>query len=241
MNYLIVDDDPDFAGILRGRLENSRYFRTESDTVRVVTRAEELTTPLLLSSEVIFADICLGGRNRAGIDLAARLSSVNPDCRVIFISSYLKYATDVYDTDHIYFIYKPELDKRLDNALARALTSGGREPRLLSVSFNGRETAVRHTEILYIEQYGRVANIVCAGRTLQTYKKLDELVQALDDPDFCRCHKSYAVNLSHVCAFAGSTIRVDGGAVVKVSRSHASETRAAFADYCARGAGGGAT
>ena len=36
-----------------------------------------------------------------------------PFCQIIFLSSYLSYATEVYETEHIYFILKSQLHQRI--------------------------------------------------------------------------------------------------------------------------------
>ncbi|EKC47003.1 Response regulator of the LytR/AlgR family, partial [human gut metagenome] len=61
-----------------------------------------------------------------GIRLAQSMKHYAPFCQIIFLSSYLSYATEVYETEHIYFILKSQLHQRIGPALHQALTALGR-------------------------------------------------------------------------------------------------------------------
>ena len=56
-----------------------------------------------------------------GIELAKQLNAALPQCAIIFVSSFLGFATDVYEAEHTYFILKSELEQRIGTALQRAL------------------------------------------------------------------------------------------------------------------------
>lgn len=58
---------------------------------------------------IILMDIELGSESVSGIKLAQRINLLNPNTQIIFISQYLQYASSVYETDHIYFVYKQPL------------------------------------------------------------------------------------------------------------------------------------
>ena len=64
---------------------------------------------------IALLDICMPGSS--GIELAQRLHKKLPRCQVIFVSSFLDYATSVYDVEHVYFILKSQMAQRLGPAL----------------------------------------------------------------------------------------------------------------------------
>ena len=41
-----------------------------------------------------------------GIDAAKQINLIQPSAQIIFISSYLEYFSDVYETEHLYFVLK---------------------------------------------------------------------------------------------------------------------------------------
>lgn len=52
--------------------------------------------------QIILMDIELGSESMSGINLAQKINSSNPNTQIIFISQYLKYASSVYETNHVY-------------------------------------------------------------------------------------------------------------------------------------------
>ena len=61
-----------------------------------------------------------------GITLAKQLNKASPTSKIIFISSYSGYLMDVYETEHVYFVLKPNMEERLPAALQKALASTAR-------------------------------------------------------------------------------------------------------------------
>lgn len=72
---------------------------------------------------VAVLDIRMEGTD--GILLAEQINDLLPQCAVIFLTAFLEYATDVYETRHVYFILKSELEQRIGSALERLLTERG--------------------------------------------------------------------------------------------------------------------
>ena len=63
---------------------------------------------------IALLDICMPEQD--GIRLAQSMKQYAPFCQIIFLSSYLSYATEVYETEHIYFILKSQLHQRIGPA-----------------------------------------------------------------------------------------------------------------------------
>ena len=106
----ICDDE-----LLHARQTQAAIRRCEA---QAVTRCFE--TPLALlaavtqqgyAPRVAVLDIRMAGMD--GIELAKRLNALVPGCAVIFLTAYLSYAPDVYETRHVYFVLKSELDRRI--------------------------------------------------------------------------------------------------------------------------------
>ena len=60
--------------------------------------------------DIAVLDIQMGEMD--GISLAKRLNALTPSCRIIFVTSYLAFATEVYSTEHVYFILKSQMPFR---------------------------------------------------------------------------------------------------------------------------------
>lgn len=64
--------------------------------------------------DIAVLDIQMGEMD--GISLAKRLNALTPSCRIIFVTSYLAFATEVYSTEHVYFILKSQIDERIGSS-----------------------------------------------------------------------------------------------------------------------------
>ena len=68
---------------------------------------------------IVFMDIELQGSS--GIQTAKNITSLLPDCQIIYITNYVDYASQVYESSHIYFILKSQTDTYLPKALQKAI------------------------------------------------------------------------------------------------------------------------
>lgn len=128
----ICDDE-----LLHARQTQAAIRRCEA---QAVTRCFE--TPLALlaavtqqgyAPRVAVLDIRMAGMD--GIELAKRLNALVPGCAVIFLTAYLSYAPDVYETRHVYFVLKSELDRA---SAAPCAPRWPRRPRLPACSWPRR-------------------------------------------------------------------------------------------------------
>ena len=65
---------------------------------------------------LVITDIDLGAQSVNGITVAKRINKINGDTQIIFVSQYLEFASDVYETSHLYFVNKEKLLEYLPKA-----------------------------------------------------------------------------------------------------------------------------
>ena len=144
----ICDDE-----LLHARQTQAAIRRCEA---QAVTRCFE--TPLALlaavtqqgyAPRVAVLDIRMAGMD--GIELAKRLNALVPGCAVIFLTAYLSYAPDVYETRHVYFVLKSELDRRIGSALRAALAETAAPASLQLATAHGYRN-VPVTDVLFLER-----------------------------------------------------------------------------------------
>lgn len=170
-----------------------------------------------------------------GIALAQKLHGLRPSCRVIFLTSHGEYAPDAYNAPHIWFITKTRMNELLPRALTLAVEQLTQiAPARLCITQRGTSVFISQEDVLYLEHMGRTSYVVCRdGSTYQTTASLDELMRQLDSRRFARCHASFIVNLLAITQFERTELRVEGGAVLPISRSHYPLLRNSFADVTA--------
>lgn len=163
----------------------------------------------------------------SGIAVGQRINGCVPACRIIFLTSFLGYATDVYEVRHSYFILKSELHQRIGPALVRAMEelSGGAN---ITFRANGDTCTVAADEVMYLERNLRKVSVVCLRETYVTSGKPEELLADIPPGVFVQCHQSYWVNLRHVTAMDGEKFTMANDGVIPISRSRRAEAKEAF-------------
>ncbi len=169
--------------------------------------------------DMVLLDIDLG--NVSGIKLARKINEINPFCQIIFISGYLNYALEVYDTKHTYFIIKTEIKKRLPAAVEKAIANlNAVRGQALIVRQRNKMLSLDSNDILYLERDKRVTVIHTADNEYSVYEKLNELHPRLHSDDFVICHNSYIVNLNKVKEFDKNEFVLINGNSVPISRNY---------------------
>lgn len=96
-----------------------------------------------------------------GIELAKQLNAALPQCAIIFVSSFLGFATDVYEAEHTYFILKSELEQRIGTALQRALNRN--VPPVLHYPVTQGYRSVSCAQVLCLERILRRTKLTLLG------------------------------------------------------------------------------
>lgn len=233
MRYMIVDDDADFARSLRERLANCGASENGSDHFTVFASPREASDSAIRGADIIFADINFQDGGADGIGFAKRANSVNPDCCVIFVTSFVEYCSDVYETEHAYFLRKPLTDGDLERALKKAAGILGAKKRRLYLTVGGETVCLRPESVLYFESNYRKVTAFTDDGSMVFYSKLAQVAEQTDT-DFVQCHKSFIVNLSRASSMEKERFIMDNGDIVPISRSMAPAARDAFFAYLGR-------
>lgn len=180
--------------------------------------------------DIIFMDIVLENESSTGIDLVHKVNFLNPSCQIIYISQYLEFASDVYDTRHVYFLDKKRLPELLGRALEAALKNIARDSANNYLYFNVRKKQYKipQNDILYMERNLRETTIVTRTDEFKISEKIDLLLKRLPSY-FVICHRSYAVNLRLVSSIHQYSVSFPDGKSIPVGRTHYSDVKKSFA------------
>ncbi len=171
-------------------------------------------------------DIHMPGNS--GIEVAKMLNLLIPECSIIFLTSFLGYATEVYETRHNYFILKSELEERIDAALTKVLADRTQE---LRIRFREGRTVqtVTASEVLYLERIlKKTAIVLCSGKKHFTAAKAEELLNDVPPGRFVRCHQSFWVNVEKITGMKTESFSLVNGEEIPISRSRKKEAKEAF-------------
>lgn len=233
-HLIFCDDDENQVRQVSTRVLNYCREKKEFETEAVLcTQERELFRALQNTPEekvIVFLDICMSDQEDGGIRLARKINQKYPYVLVVYITGYLQYVSDVYETEHCCFILKDELEKRLPvlfEKIIPALIS--RKEEWLNLCAGSKMHRIAQPDILYLERELRKTKInLVNGDILVTGEKLDELYKQLNMDYFIRCHNSFIVNLNYVREVNRQYLALSNGTIVNVSRSYAAEVRRRF-------------
>lgn len=143
-----------------------------------------------------------------------------------FLSSYLSYATEVYETEHIYFILKSQLHQRIGPALHQALTALGDRSVQITAQKDGSTHVIALQDVLYLERNLRKTKVITQQGVFLTQESPETLISG--SGHFVRCHQSYWVNLKHVQAIGSNHFTMDSGSGIPISRTYLQEAKQRF-------------
>ena len=176
-------------------------------------------------------DIEMGGEN--GISLAKKLNAAAPACRIIFLTSYVDYASDAYEAEHIWFVVKSRAEEYFEAAVRKALTSIAEgeivKPGLL-IREGGKSVLLPLENVLFLSKVGRKAQIMCADGAHLAAKNPAELIPSGLKDHFVRCHQGYWVNIAQIAELDHEEFVLKGGSRIPISRTFREEAKRRFLD-----------
>ncbi len=174
-------------------------------------------------------DIRMPGKN--GIELAKELLRRSPGCQIIFLSSHIGYAEDVYDVEHISFILKEHMEERLPAVLQKAIQKLSVKDIYLQVAHKGEINLINVSDIQYIERNLHKTLIYTDTAVYTCAEKIEALMERLPSEQFCQCHKSYAVNWNYVQHFDKTAVTLHNSRSISISRQRYTSTYTSFQNY----------
>ena len=188
------------------------------------------------SPEIAVLDIEMDGED--GITLAKRLNQYLPLCRIIFLTSYIDYAPEVYEAEHIWFVVKKTADQFFPAAMKKALTSLDTNKAPVPAVIT-REKGTSHvipiTQILYISKVGRKSHVCCEDMTYSDYRRPADLIPAELEKYFIHCHQGYWVCIHAIQELDHMDFVLKNGTRIPISRNYREDARKRFFDSMVNG------
>ena len=201
MKLLICDDNAKFAEKLKADILDIEsdaeitLFPTISSLLFSLEDAGDLV-------DGIFLDIKNSDGN--GINAAARIKERFPLIKLVFVTGYGdKYSQDIFNChvgfEPIAFLVKPVKEKYLKTALDKIKASSLVQERYFPVTANRTTLFVNEKNIIYISSDKRKITVHTADKSYTYYDRLEAVTEKLG-ACFCRCHKSFVINMDYISA-----------------------------------------
>lgn len=217
MKIIICDDEKYICQDLEKRLRE--YYQSLDVLILSVCSGEELLRIMEQEPEgvaCVFLDIEMKGLN--GLETARRLRASHPDIPVLLLTSHTELAMEGYEVQAFRFLAKPLRQEKLIEALQAvgqsSLASNGHKLRVLT---GDREVYVDCEDILYLKSENVYVHIILDRQSFLMRGRLKEIKASLPENAFFQIHRSYIVNLAHICSFDGKNILLKDGKRLPVS------------------------
>lgn len=231
-NIVIFDDDKTQCDIIEKMINENVPDLTKN--IVTISDRKELDNYMIMENrvDILITDICIDKDDETGIDIVKKLHAISPGTQIIYITGYVEYCEEVYETNHISFIRKPVNNERLKAAIDKAVKNiSEQDSRIYTIINRHSVINLKLQDIMYIESIKRKLVYNCVdGNAVETYGKLSEIEQQLGT-GFVRCHKRFLVNIEYIKELTDTDIELADGRKVAVSRSYYNDTRRMLLNY----------
>ncbi|MGN0657028.1 MAG: LytR/AlgR family response regulator transcription factor [Ruminiclostridium sp.] len=201
MKLLICDDNADFSEKLKANILDIEPEAkiTLFPTISSLLFSLEDTGD---SVDGIFLDIKNSDGN--GINAAAKIKERFPLIKLVFVTGYGdKYSQDIFNChvgfEPIAFLVKPVKKKYLKTALEKIKASSLVQERYFPVTANRTTLFINEKDIVHISSDKRKITVHTTDNSYTYYDKLEAVAGRLS-AGFCRCHKSFIINMEYIRA-----------------------------------------
>ena len=176
---------------------------TEAESVDTIYKSHQFNNleqfgsseELLDKVDAVYINVDMGKQN--GIRIAKNVLEEFSNIKIIFTSSNLNDAVDIFTIDPMYFLVKPYSEDYVRDSIYKLMNVIQEEQTEL-VSFKsaenkGKMISIKARDIYYIESELRVIHIYTVDTKYTTYMTLDDMQNKLKS-NFLRCHRSFIVN-----------------------------------------------
>jgi two-component system response regulator LytT len=232
LQIAICDDEQFYRRKIEGLLRTYLDGHGLAGEIHVFESGEEFLeqSENRVKFDIVFLDISM--EKLDGMQTAARIRSFHSDTYLVFVTAFIDYALEGYKVNAVRYLMKDTLDLALEECMTAIL----QKMEVSQVAFSFLEGARRlYTDnILYVESRGHksIFHYMESGMTVyQLYEKLDEVEKRLGSHHFLRIHKSYLVNMKHLCRISNYTAYLDTGEELPVPRLRFRAAKEAFVTY----------
>ncbi|HHZ05205.1 MAG TPA: response regulator transcription factor [Clostridiales bacterium] len=222
MRIAICDDERFFREKLLSLLVKYQKEKQLTDIVcDQFSSGEELITELEKATytfpyDIVFMDYELTTSD--GLTICHKIRDTNKNITIIFITSYPEIVLESFEVGTYRFFPKP-----LNEAgLFKALDTYRKEQPANKIQI--RERCITYYlnpwDIIYVESFRNSCNVVLSNRIYTCNTALSAFIKLLPEDIFCRVHKSYIVNFSHILCKGKNTLTMSDHSKINIGRAY---------------------
>lgn len=231
MKIAVCDDDWTTRQQMSDYLETYQKETKERFQIFYFSSGEELLETMPNDISILFLDIQMNALS--GMGAARQLRKKGYTAPLIFITSRIEYALEGYEVHAYGFLRKP-LQYSAVYRLLKELSAKSKTQKPLTLPLkNGASTDfINCSSIVYAEVFHHNVYLVLTNGTRREYTiPLGEIETQIKSYGFFRCHKSYLINMKHIIRFSLTSVTMQNGDEIPVSKYRRKEFVSAFSNF----------
>ena len=197
MRIAVVDDEQAMREQLADYIRRFSEETKNSFEISLFPSADALLHDYKPEYDIIVFDIDMPGTN--GMDAARKVRETDGHVTILFVTNMAQYAINGYEVDAVDYVIKPigyyDFSMKLQKTLRRR--NRQQDEQLVIDSTEGL-LRMPVADILYVEVMGHYLVYHTRNRAARARGSMKESEALLLRHHFCRCHKSFLVNLAHI-------------------------------------------
>lgn len=177
--------------------------------------------------DLLLLDIEMKGEN--GMELARRLRDRGDMLPIIFITGYDEYISQGYDVEALHYLIKPVDEGRLSGVLDKYISRCNDISEEIIVETEDMTRRICSDNIVFIEAFGRKTEIHLSDSSV--IKSSMSIGEFRKTQLFVVCHRSYLVNLRYVVSIGKTSLFLDSGGEIPLSRRLYNDVNKKFIEY----------
>lgn len=207
LSFVTCGDNVNFNRLMAKRLINAIYDQQVIGHVALITtEVEEVLAysrrPLAPENRNVYLlDIDFNSQAE-GLTLAQTIREYDLQSYFVFITAYPEFIMQSVKLKIFDYLLKPVsmgAVEKLVSALYRDHVQTRPVCKQLMLSSGGNIHLLPASSIIYIESYRNKIVAHCHDKAIEAYETLAVIERTLAGEGFYRCHRSYLINLRHVC------------------------------------------
>ena len=183
-----------------------------------------------LSYDLAFLDIQMSKMN--GLQLARMIRKEDRLIFLVFTTALKEYAPKGYEVSAFRYLIKPLQEDEVFQVLTTASRMLAERKKEAVIVTKGDESRRIFTEdIYYIEVDNHHIILHLQEETIRFKAKLKEFETQFKEPQFCKCHRSYIVNLKYAGKISREGIEIDGKRTLPISKSRWEALNHCYMEY----------
>lgn len=216
----VCDDERVFAEGLRNKLKVLFASFLPEETIEIIlfgdgqSLLDDVRSSLY---EVIFLDIEMPGLN--GLEIAEQLKDSDENYIIVFTTNRDDLVFEALDSHPAGFLRKSHIDRDLPDMISYILKNKSSNEIKLTVKHKGGYAKIFMSDIVYLENMGNTMTYITTKGKLETRESVYKKESELTSYGFVRIHASFLVNMDHVYQVNKSSLVMDNGDSIPISRN----------------------